>query len=304
MADTRDDRYHYKYRCLMCNREKDKRSFYKSYEPWNKAKIIPCCKTCLDNESRDINGEVTKERLISVLKLINKPFLIEYWDAALVQGAKSSKKPNLFGMYMKNMALPQNKDKTYMDSIIVKEKEPTKFLAKVPTEFKEIVGNGYDVDEYEAMYKKYIALKDNYKEVTAMHTEALITYIRYRVKEEFATAKGDVSSAEKWGKLAENAAQKAKISPSQLSKNDLQDGINNFSEVFNAVEEAKDITEILPKYKDRPQDKVDFTIFCYMNAARDLKGLPLCEYSDIHKFYEVMKKEHNESFTKDFELED
>lgn len=44
-----------------------------------------------------------------------------------------------------------------------------------------------------------------------MHTEALLTYIRYRGKEEMATARGDVGEAQKWGGLADKASERAKL---------------------------------------------------------------------------------------------
>ena len=91
-----------------------------------------------------------------------------------------------------------------------------------------------------------------------MHTEALLNYIRYRVKEEIATAKGDVKEAKEWGALAKDAATAAKINPSQLSKADLSDGLSTFSELSQAVEKAVDIIPILPRFKYRPNDALDF----------------------------------------------
>jgi hypothetical protein len=139
-------------------------------------------------------------------------------------------------------------------------------------------------------------LRNNYQEKTAMHTEALLTYIRYRVKEEMSTAKNDMKAAKDWGQLAQKAAQDAKINPSQLSKSDLSDGLDTFGQLVRTVEQAIDIIPILPKFKERPQDKVDFTLRCYINYVRDLKGLPLVEYKDIYGFYEARKKEFEDRF--------
>ena len=47
------------------------------------------------------------------------------------------------------------------------------------------------------MWEKYQFLKTSYPDVTNLHVESLITYIRFKVKEEIATAKGDVAEAEK-----------------------------------------------------------------------------------------------------------
>jgi hypothetical protein len=157
-------------------------------------------------------------------------------------------------------------------------------------------GIGYKNEEYSAFEKKYSLLKNNYPEKTAMHTEALLNYIRYRVKEEIATAKGDVKDAKEWGSLAQKAAQDAKINPSQLTKADLSDGLSTFSELAQAVEKEIDIIPILPRFKYRPNDAIDFNIWCYINYMRDLSGLPLCKYEDIYAFYDKRKKDYIEQY--------
>src|SRR5690606_34225780 len=107
--------------------------------------------------------------------------------------------------------------------------------------------------------------------------------------------KGDVKDAKDWGALAQKAAQDAKINPSQLSKSDLTDGLDTFGQLVRTVEQAVDIIPILPVFKERPQDKVDFTLLCYINYVRDLKGLPLVEYEEIYKFYEQRKKDYEQA---------
>jgi len=61
-------------------------------------------------------------------------------------------------------------------------------------------GLGYSDTELLLFEKKHKMLcRNNYKEKTAMHREALFNYIRYRVKEEMATAEGNVKEAKEWG---------------------------------------------------------------------------------------------------------
>lgn len=153
-------------------------------------------------------------------------------------------------------------------------------------------GQGYTRAEYKAMVDKYDFLSQSYPDLTNLHTEALITYIRYKVKEEFATAAGNIDEAEKWASLATKAADKAKLNPSQLSQNDLQGGLNSFSELMMAIEQAVDIIPILPQFKYRPQDAVDFTIWCYVNYIRKAEGKPMCDYSDVYRFYDERKAEY------------
>lgn len=163
---------------------------------------------------------------------------------------------------------------------------------EVTDNIKDLFGDGYTIIEYKKMYEKYEKLKLNYTLQTNLHQEALATYVRFKVKEEMATAAGNVDEAKKWYDAAQNAAEKAKLTPRQLTQADLQNGINSFSEIFKAVEQAVDVVPILPRFKFTPNDACDFIIWCYINYVRDLQGLPHCEYEDVYKFYDRKKEEY------------
>lgn len=163
---------------------------------------------------------------------------------------------------------------------------------EVTQDMIDMFGEGYTRIEYKNMYKKYNDMQKNYTIQTNIHKEALLTYVRFKVKEELATAKGDVQEAQKWYSAAQDAADKAKLTPKQLSKADLQGGITNFSDIFKAVEEANERIPIFPEFKYRPNDAVDFILWCYINYERNLNGLPEVKYSDIYKFYDEKKKEY------------
>ena len=163
---------------------------------------------------------------------------------------------------------------------------------EVTDNIKDLFGDGYTTVEYKKMYEKYEKLKLNYTLQTNLHQEALATYVRFKVKEEMATAAGNVDEAKKWYDAAQNAASNGKLTPKQLSAADLQKGVNSFSELTLAIEQATDVINILPKYKTQPHDAPDFNIYCYISYARKLKGLPSIEYKDIYKFYDDKMEEY------------
>ena len=132
---------------------------------------------------------------------------------------------------------------------------------KVTDDIIRLFGGGYHKSDYKAMWDKYDFLSKNYPDLTNLHTEALVTYVRFKVKEEQATAQGDSINAEKWNNAATKAAEKAKINPNQLSQSDLQGGLNSFSELSLMVEQAVDIIPILPRFKFRPNDAIDFNVW-------------------------------------------
>lgn len=167
---------------------------------------------------------------------------------------------------------------------------------EVSQDMIDMFGDGYSRIEYKNMYKKYNDMQKNYTIQTNIHKEALLTYVRFKVKEELATAKGYVQEAQKWYQAAQDAADKAKLTPKQLSKADLQGGITNFSDIFKAVEEANERIPIFPEFRYRPNDAVDFILWCYVNYERNLNSMPEVKYSDIYKFYDEKKKEYMDMY--------
>ena len=299
--------------CMGCDKDRKPSDFYKSYGA-TASGLLTYCKKCCINKGLNQNGQVDLEKFKEMLMQVDRPFLYQtFYDNV----KKYEKIETAIGFYFKDLGMVQNRKLRYKDSIFeVKNDSDIGDLDEVyigeiadfsNSERRNLIdkwGIGYSDDELYSFEKKYDLLKNNYPEKTAMHTEALFTYIRYRVKEELATAKGDVGEAQKWGTLADKASERAKINPSQLSKADLSNGLNGFGEMARAVEKAVDIIEILPKFKEKPQDKVDFTLWCYINYVRRLKNLPDAEYKDIYNFYEERKKEYKKTSNREFEFED
>ncbi len=156
----------------------------------------------------------------------------------------------------------------------------------------QLFGDGYTKNEYRKMFEKYEKLKINYTLQTNIHQEALATYVRFKVKEEIATAEGNVDAARKWYDSAQNAAEKAKLTPKQLTKADLDSGINSISELTKALEQAVDVIKILPRFKYRPNDAPDFNIWCYVNYERKLNDQPEATYEDVYAFYDKRKQDY------------
>jgi hypothetical protein len=286
--------------CTMCGKSQKPSMHYQSFNPLHATGYLPYCKACLRNMCFDSNGNFNINKFKDMLKLIDRPFLYD------ILKTSAEDKMDTIGMYMKNIAMVQYRNFGWRDSIFLPEtsnefnynsitadlnqEKKSKFI--LTDELIEKWGYGYKIEEYEAFERKYSFLKNNYTEKTNMHSEALFNYIRYRCKEEMATARGDVKEAKDWGELANKAATAAKINPSQLSKADLSDGLSTFSELSQAVEKEVDIIPILPRLKYRPNDALDFNIWCYVNYERFLSGLPPCNYEDIYAFYDKRKKEY------------
>ena len=298
--------------CVGCDKDKKPSEFYRRYGA-TESGLLPYCKKCCIKYSLNSGGDFNVEKFKDMLKKVDRPFLYDILSNNL---KKYKKIESSIGFYFKDLGMMQYRGLKYKDSIFspedIKNKneelEVIKPKISSNAERNSLIdkwGFGYSDEELYYFEKKYDLLKENYPQRTAMHTEALLTYIRYRVKEELATAKGDVSEAQKWGQLADKASERAKINPSQLGKADLSGGLDGFGELTRAIEQAVDIVPILPKFIARPQDKVDFTLWCYINYVRRLKNLPDAEYKDIWRFYEDRKEEYKQNDSeREFKFED
>jgi len=294
------------YSCQNCGTLKKETEYYVSYNPIHKMGRILYCKDCIKDMISDDQGNVILDKVKDTLRLMDKPFLYNIWKTSLEEGGE------VMGVFMKNIQMPQYRKLGWADSKILPEIEQQLNYDSANSELiankqninshmdgfivtEEIIDKwnfGYTTEEYYYFEKKYNQLKNNYSEKTAMHTEALLNYIRYRVKEEIATAKGDVAESKNWAGMAKDAATSAKINPSQLSKADLTEGLNTISELSQAIEREVDIIPILPRFKFRPNDALDFNIWCYVNYERHLKGMPLVGYEDIYNFYDERKADY------------
>lgn len=281
--------------CSQCGKELSlEQGFYKTNSRFSNDGRSDICKKCmLDKiDMRDIDS------IYDILKTLDFPFLAKYWEICL-------EKENPFGTYIRMASSGMNefKNTTWGDSVFETD-EDVKLehlrrmkVYKITDDIIEFFGAGYSSEEYDAMWRKYNFLKNNYPEKTNMHVEALKTYVRYKVKEEFATAKGNVGEAKNWASMAKDAATSAKINPSQLSASDLSDGLDGFAQLTLAVEKAVDVIDILPRFKQKPQDMIDFNIWCNINYIRNLQGLPICEYKDVYAFYDKMKEQYADRYT-------
>lgn len=311
--------------CIECQKEKSLSQFYTTTNPMvsNDGRTVNICKACVKNGSYNVDGSLNTELFKQKLMLMDKPFVPMALEAAIKEVNHSLElgkgRTDVIGCYFKNVStLPQysklgfleslsllNQGKEITDAVTTTEKK-TKQKEEVyvkqiddfvvTNDIIDLFGEGYTKTEYRLMARKFEKLKQNYTIQTNLHEEALATYVRFKVKEEQCTALGDVGGAEKWNKAAQDAADKAKLSPKQLSKSDLQGGLNSFSELLMAVEQAKDIIPILPRFKFRPNDAIDFNIYCLINYLRDLEGKPLCEYEDVYKFYDERKQEYIDQY--------
>lgn len=271
-------------------------NFYQSKSPFFPEGYVNICKKCITNmvDYNDLNS------VYGVMQILDIPFYYNRWQETCEKNPS-----NPLGNYirMANSGINEFSGARYKDSVFAEQLNNPSLV--VNKEFKpdfsirdmsmeqlcDKWGYNYSQEELFLFEQKYRKLIDSYGEKTALHTENLLTYIRFRVKEEMATAQGDATSASKWGSLAENASKNAKITVQQLSKSDISGGVDLMPQLFEAVEDKIGIIPTLPYLKEQPYDDADLIIWAILNYMQRLEDKPRIEYKDIWGFYDEMLKD-------------
>ena len=94
--------------------------------------------------------------------------------------------------------------------------------------------------------------------------------------------------------MAKEQASSGKLNPSQMSKADLTGGLDTFGQMARMVEQTElgEFMRVLPVFMEQPKDRVDITLWMYVNYIRDLKGLEECTYEQIWDFYNKRIEEY------------
>lgn len=258
-------------------------AFYASNNPL--LKRYPVCKKCIDK-----NVDLSKlSEILGILQQLDYPYLPKVWTQV------SEQYPDIqLARYLAELKGNVNTRKMRFSESekINEDKSGLVDIDVITDEMVELFGEGYSPKQLRAMDKKYKFLKQDYDEITSMHTESLLTVVRFKIMEEECTSKGDVEGAKKWSSMASTASLQAGITPNQMRKADLIGGITAFGELTQVIEEnCGGVIEIMPQFLQRPRDVPDFTIWNYIDCARHLEGKDQVSYADVYKFYDKRKQD-------------
>lgn len=256
----------------------------------------PICKDCV-NQMIDVDR---METVYNMLRELNIAFNGNLW-ASSVSNNPDTPFPNYIRMMNslhKGEGFSENQIKqskyTSDDITNMAKAQTNKRLYNKPTkEMKEFWG-AFSDEEICRMQNKYDFMAKSYPLKTNTHIENLRNYVKYAVKADIALEEGDFSNLTNWSSLAQKAADNAKLNVKQLTANDLAGGLTCFAELSQKVEEVVDIIPVLPQFKYRPNDSVDFTIWCMINYVRGLFGKDDIPYEEVYSFYDKRKANYIE----------
>lgn len=271
--------------CTACGEKVKRQNFYKSFNPAHSLQVTPYCKACWFRLCANPLGEVDNERFKHLLMMNDKPYIHELFESSY---AEHKTPQGLVGYYLKRIALQQYRELTWKDSIFESKSKKHK-KASHDYDLEELIrkwGHGYTEQEMVAFEDKYQFLTNGQTAQNTVIDDAVMTYVKYRIKADMAIANDNPLDATKWGQLADKAMERAKLAPDKLTKNDLNGGLDNFATLSKEIELATDgVIPLLPRYLKQPKDEADFIIYCYISYIRETRNLPPIEYSEIYDFY-------------------
>jgi hypothetical protein len=254
--------------CNGCKRNRGLIQFYNSNSPLFSDGKVPLCKTCI----KEMMPEDDLEKVQSVLRKIDKPFLIDVWN-----NAKSSTNQTVGDYFRQINSLHQYRNLTYDDSIFydkdnsIVEKEISKAsesIEEVETEHGKIAvtkelkskwGNYPNRDILE-MEKLYVEMERANDISTPQHKRQLFFYCKLNVLMDKALEEGDFGGYEKLSRQFDNLTKSSGFRP--IDKKDTNMGIRTFSQIYEEVEKDGYIE---PYPITERQDIVDRTIQYILN---------------------------------------
>lgn len=251
----------------------------------------PICKQCLREQCFQSDGKnINIEGFMEVLKFLNKPFVQKEYLRVL-----NSKNGFDLGHYIKNIAFnykglefknsDNNSEAVKNATDIIKINPLVTQANQNIDKLREKFGYGYEDKQYILFEKKYQNLKQSVSIKTAMHEEYFKVYCVNMVLSDLHKANTDSKKAKEFYDMAQTAAKAGNFQPKDI---DISGGISNFSELSLKIEETPEgeLMEVLPRFREEPEDKVDIVLWAQINYLRLAKGLPEAPYKDIYAFYD------------------
>lgn len=263
-------------KCVSCQSDKRKSEFYASYSKLHADGKMPYCKECLQSivDISDIN--TVKDALTK----IDRPFLYDLWVSTLKSGG------NVFGIYIKNIQMPQYRYLTWKDS----QHESS---VAADDDYDELLEDMFDeqsvLEEKESFVvtkemtrrwgKKYnremiFGLEQFYQQMLAanrIETPQDDNYVRklavISVKMDQELQAGNYDQAKKLGDLFSKYMTDSKLRAMDQSDATKTGGLRTFGQIYAEVEKDGFIPpwQQFAEQKNLEQDVIDKTIMYILN---------------------------------------
>lgn len=267
--------------CARCQNLRVKSEFYVSYNnPMHPNGIVPYCKSCLQEIIADKDGNVTTDRVQDALQKIDKAFLYDIWKSSLDEMNNSSldskrKITNVFGIYIKNLQMPQYRELTWKDSIFLPQTTALNYnpvevdkkedLLDIQENKEELLlkwGSSYKAEQIFRLEKFYNEMITTHFITTPQHRQILKFICKLNLKMDECLENDDLGNFTKLSQQYDKLLQTSGLRPIDKTSSNVDIGIKNFSTIFEEVEKDGFIK---PAPIEENQDIIDKTIMYILN---------------------------------------
>lgn len=263
--------------CSRCNKSKStKENYYlAASDNIHSDSRLSICKPCLEEVSHYDNVE----RFVDILRQIDRPFIKSLYDTSF-----ATKNP--FGEYMKNIAMRQNRNKTYLDSEFegtleqlqvktsdeldkkVKLEDKVKF--KITSDVLVRWGSNYNETELYQLETFFHSMTTANSITTPQHKEQLKLLCKLNLEQNKALDENKINDFKnlntQYNKILENSG----FRPIDKQTGGESIGIRTFSQIWEEIEKDGFIE---PYPYEEKQDIIDKTIMYMGNYTRKLLNM-------------------------------
>ena len=273
--------------CSGCDKYHAESRFYKSYNDMYRKRNnrMPICKDFVKKESKDMNGTIQVELFKEILRQMDAPFLIGYWNYAI---SNQEKTKDIIGGYFRMLSLKQNSGLRWEDSVFEEDESVSEDEIKVnkdaledgekyvdedvfviTKEIRRRWGENYNKKQLMDLEKFYNDMKMTHTIVTPQHVKALTLLCKMQLKLDIFLEDDNMTQFSKLHGEYQKLLQSSGLRPIDKVGGDEATGMRSFSHIFEEVEK---LGYIKPKVYKAPQDIIDYTIMYIENSTRKLVG--------------------------------
>lgn len=249
MATTKE-----KVMCMGCGKLKNLQTdFYVSSSPFHKINgRMHVCKQCIVDNVKATDLSSWKE----TLRMIDRPFIYELYLSSIAESEKNSR--SVFGTYMKNLVMPQNRGLTWANSDFPIENDISNVNVEEdenPEIKKDLLkkwGNGFSNADLEFLENFYFEYSHSYATDTPVQINLYKSIAKIHLQAEKELAASNIKGFKDLMELSSKLHNDGNIKPIQSTGANDDKGLSTYGLWIKTVEQDEpcEFFENKPLYED------------------------------------------------------
>lgn len=196
----------------------------------------------------EIDGDISKFK--NILRQLDKPYIHSLYHDSIEEAKERNDNRTPEACYMKNIAMPQYRNLTYVDSIMFEDGESTSIdqitieenlTREQKKSMKQFWGSGYSLEDYVRLQTQFDAYLSRYGE-NAMNMQMILKQICL-LEMDIDNARISGKSVDKLLSSYQRMYNEAGLSPKQETEASAEDQKQNFGNWIKKLENERPVPE-------------------------------------------------------------